>query len=78
MPRHKINSTVEPHVAAALAAFEGLRDALLPTLQRLHPYDLETLTDLIFRQSRWQRVVALGGTQKTIDLELLWFDWMAA
>lgn len=67
---HKINGTVEPHVAAAQNAFVGLRDALIPIIQKLAPTDLETLTDLIFRQSGWMRTSVLGGTEKDIDLEL--------
>lgn len=68
---HKINGTVEPHVAEAQAAYEGLQTALVPIIKKLHPKDLETLTDLIFRQSGWQRVGVSGGTEKDIDLDLI-------
>lgn len=68
---HKINGTVEPHVAAAQTAYEGLRTALVPVIRKLHHKDLETLTDLIFRQSGWQRVGVAGGTEKDIDLDLI-------
>jgi hypothetical protein len=68
---HKINGTVEPHVATAQTAYENLQTALVPIIRRLHPKDLETLTDLIFRQSGWQRVGVSGGTEKDIDLDLL-------
>ena len=68
---HKINGTVEPHVSAAQAALEALIAALVPIIQKLHPKDLETLTDLIFRQSGWNRTGVAGGVTKDIDLDLL-------
>lgn len=68
---HKINGTVEPHVGAAQAAYESLQSALIPIIRKLHPKDLETLTDLVFRQAGWQRVGVSGGTEKDIDLDLI-------
>lgn len=68
---HKINGTVEPHVAAAQAAFEQLQTALVPIIRSLQPKDLEILVDLIFRQSGWQRVGVAGGNEKDIDLDLI-------
>lgn len=46
---HKINGTVEPHVAEAQAAAEALQLTLVPIIRKLHPKDLEILTDLVFR-----------------------------
>jgi hypothetical protein len=68
---HKINGTVEPHVARAQEAFENLQAALVPIIRRLHQKDLEILADLVFRQSGWQRVGVSGGTEKDIDLDLI-------
>ena len=68
---HKINGTVEPHVAAAQTAYENLQAALVPIIRKLPPKDLEILTDLVFRQSGWQRVGVSGGTEKDIDLDLI-------
>jgi hypothetical protein len=68
---HKINGTLEPHVAEAETALEGLIAALIPIIKNLHPKDLETLTDLIFRQSGWQRTGVAGEVEKDIDLDLL-------
>ena len=68
---HRINGTVEPHVAAAQTAFERLQEALIPIIRDLHEKDLEILTDLIFRQAGWQRVGVSGGTEKDIDLDLI-------
>lgn len=68
---HKINGTSEPHVSAAASAFEDLKDKLIPIIKDLHPKDLETLTDLIFRNAGWQRTSVLGGVEKDLDLQLL-------
>lgn len=68
---HKINGTVPQHVAAAQTAFENLQTALIPLIRKLHPNDLEILTDLVFRQAGWQRVGVTGGTEKDIDLDLI-------
>jgi len=68
---HKINGTVEPHVAEAQFAFEKLQSALIPIIKGLHHKDLEILIDLIFRQSGWQRVGVSGETEKDIDLDLI-------
>lgn len=68
---HKINGTSEPHVVEAQIALEGLITALVPIIKNLHPKDLETLTDLIFRQAGWQRTGVAGEVEKDIDLDLL-------
>lgn len=68
---HKINATVQPHVAEAQAAYERLQISIIPIIRGLHPKDLEVLTDLIFRQSGWQRVGVAGGVEKDIDLDLI-------
>lgn len=68
---HKINGTTEPHVAKAQAAFESLVSSVIPIIKNLHPKDLETLTDLIFRQGGWQRVGVTGEVEKDIDLDLI-------
>ena len=68
---HKINGTLEPHVAEAQTALEDLIAALIPIIKNLHPKDLETLTDLIFRQAGWQRTGVAGEVEKDIDLDLL-------
>jgi len=39
-------------------------------LKKLYWKDFETLVDLIFRQSGWQRITTLGKTLKFVDLEL--------
>ena len=67
---HKINGTVEPHVAEVQRAFKNLQKTLIPIVKNLHPNDFEILVDLIFRQAGWQRMGVLGGTEKNIDLAL--------
>lgn len=68
---HKINGTNEPHVLEAENAVSHLENALIPIIKNLHPKDLETLTDLIFRQSGWQRSGVAGEVEKDIDLDLI-------
>jgi hypothetical protein len=48
-----------------------LKEGLQPLIRKLGWKDFELLTDLIFTRAGWQRVSALGKTQKTVDLELL-------
>jgi hypothetical protein len=68
---HKINGTLEPHIAKAQASIETLVSDSIPIIKNLHPKDLETLTDLIFRQAGWQRTGGSGEVEKDIDLDLL-------
>lgn len=68
---HKINGTTEPHVVEAQVALENLVNAVIPIIKNLHPKDLETLTDLIFRQCGWQRVGVAGEVEQDIDLDLI-------
>ncbi|MBN45314.1 MAG: hypothetical protein CMH23_02455 [Methylophaga sp.] len=68
---HKINGTIEPHIAKAESALEDLVLASIPIIKNLHHDDLEILTDLIFRQAGWQRTGVSGGTLKDIDLDLI-------
>jgi hypothetical protein len=68
---HKINGTVEPHVSEAQDALQMLVGSLVPIIKRLHPKDLEILTDLIFRQAGWSRTGVAGGIERDIDLDLI-------
>lgn len=49
---------------------EALCAALRDGIQQLHWKDFETLVDLVFSASGWQRVSILGGTEKGYDLDL--------
>ena len=66
----RINGTQEPIVTKSAAARSALIDVLADALKSLHWKDFETLIDIIFARSGWHRVSALGGSQKTVDLEI--------
>jgi len=68
---HKLNGTLEPHVEAARSDFNRLVESVIPVIKDLHFKDFETLVDLIFRQSGWQRTGVSGETVKDIDLDLI-------
>jgi len=67
--RH-INGIEEPVVARAREAREAMIAMATEMIAGLHWADFETLVDLIFARSGWQRVSRVGGTQKDIDLVL--------
>lgn len=66
----RLNDETEPEVAALIAARGGLSDALVKVIQRLTWQDFELLVDLVFSASGWRRTGAVGGAQKTVDIEL--------
>ncbi len=66
----RLNGTEDPVVAAANVARESLIDAISGAIGLLHWADFETLVDIVFTRNGWHRSSALGGRQKTIDLEL--------
>lgn len=68
---NKINGTMSKEVEEAQATLSELEKKLEVIIQNLHWKDFEILINLIFRQAGWQRVSHLGGTQKTLDLDLL-------
>jgi hypothetical protein len=64
----RINGVEEPIIARALAAQEEMREAAEEMIAQLHWADFETLVDLIFARSGWERISRIGGTQKDVDL----------
>jgi hypothetical protein len=68
---HKINGTVPPHLATAQDALENLQVAIIPLIRSLHPKDFEIFTDLIFRQTGWQRTGVVGEVERDIDIDVL-------
>jgi hypothetical protein len=66
----RINGLEEPMAAKSAAARTSVLDVLVEALGILHWKDFETLIDIIFARSGWHRVSALGGSQKTTDLEI--------
>lgn len=67
----KINDEEVPEVAAARRARESLLDSTQDLLKLLPWRDFELLVDLVFSQSGWRRIGESGGTQKTVDIELV-------
>jgi hypothetical protein len=67
----RINGQVLKETEEATEALSTLEQRIETLVRLLHWKDFEILIDLIFRQAGWQRVGVLGGTEKTIDLDLL-------
>ena len=67
----RINAQVPRAVEEAQDALSELQAKTEAIVRMLHWKDFEVLVDLIFRQAGWQRVGELGGTQKTLDLDLV-------
>ena len=64
----RLKGEEEPVIARAQAARSALIAAAEEMIRGLHWGDFETLVDLIFSRSGWQRISRIGGTQKDIDL----------
>ncbi|MCC3306734.1 hypothetical protein [Sneathiella sp. HT1-7] len=60
-----------PEITVAQDARRQLLATVEDVIQLLTWQDFELFTELLFSRSGWQRVSSLGGTQKTLDLELL-------
>lgn len=68
---HKLNDQLSPELAAAEEAEGALAKAIIDLMRLLTWQDFELLVDLVFSTSGWRRVNRVGGTQKTVDLELV-------
>jgi hypothetical protein len=66
----RINGQKTPEVERALLASQEMKTAVLGLMKLLTWHDFETLVDLVFSTSGWRRVGRVGGTQKTLDLDL--------
>lgn len=66
----RINAAEEPVIARATAARSAMIESAAEMIAGLHWADFETMVDLIFARSGWQRVSRVGGTQKDVDLVL--------
>ncbi|WP_288903036.1 hypothetical protein [uncultured Sneathiella sp.] len=60
-----------PEITAAQEARRQLLATTEEVIKILTWQDFELFTELLFSRSGWQRISSLGGTQKTLDLELL-------
>jgi hypothetical protein len=66
----RINGVIEPLVAKGNRARDALLDVLGEAIKALDWADFETLLDIMFARSGWNRISPLGGTQKLVDLVL--------
>ncbi len=66
----RINAIEEPVVARAREARSAMVTVAADMTAGLHWADFETLVDLIFARTGWQRISRVGGTQKDVDLIL--------
>lgn len=67
----RINDQQTPELVEAEATEQVLVKQILAMVRLLTPEDFELMVELIFSHSGWQRQSRTGGTQKTIDLDLL-------
>lgn len=67
----KINGEHLPEVQLAIETHEKMHQTLEGMIKLLTWQDFELFVELIFGQSGWQRISAMGGAQKTVDLELV-------
>lgn len=67
----RINGEIAPEALKAKEHLYKLQKSLEELIRALGWKDFELLCDLIFTHSGWQRVSTVGGTEKTIDLDLL-------
>lgn len=67
----KLSDQLSPEVATAEEAERALIQAIVGLMRLLTWQDFELLVDLVFSSSGWRRISQVGGTQKTIDLELI-------
>jgi hypothetical protein len=59
-----------PEYLAVVEAKKLLASMVEKAIRGLHWKDFELLVDLVFTQSGWRRVTAVGETMKSVDLEL--------
>lgn len=67
----RINDQKTPELAEAEATEQVLVKQVLAMVRLLTPKDFELMVELIFSRSGWQRQSSTGGSQKTLDLDLL-------
>jgi hypothetical protein len=67
----RINGQRLSDVETAESLLNKLREVGLNLIRLLQPADFELLVDLLFTQSGWRRIGIVGGTQKTLDLDIV-------
>lgn len=66
----RLNAEDEPLVQEAVEVRTTMLELTARMIARLHWAEFETMVDLIFARSGWQRISRVGGTQKDVDLVL--------
>ena len=69
--KSRLCDKVSPAVTNAKNQLRALKDSLECLIRSLNWKDFELLCDLIFANAGWQRISTLGGTEKSIDLDLM-------
>ncbi len=69
--KRRLCDDVLPEVTTAKNCLTDLHTALVDLIRSLNWKDFELLCDLIFSNAGWQRIATLGGTEKSIDLDLV-------
>lgn len=69
--KRKINDVLSREAESAEKAERELIKYTQTLIERLTWKDFEVLVDLIFANSGWRRIGAVGGTQADIDIDLL-------
>jgi hypothetical protein len=64
----RINATMDPIVAEAVEARRKMMVVALKMIRGLHWADFETLADLIFTRSGWQRSTPVGAGLADVDI----------
>lgn len=67
----RLNDEKTPELAAVEATEKVLLEQILAMVRLLTPADFELMVELVFSNSGWQRQARTGGSQKTMDLDLL-------
>lgn len=67
----RLRDEVLPSVTKAIEQLRDLEKSLVPLICSMNWKDFELLCDLIFANAGWQRQSRLGGTEKSIDLDLM-------
>lgn len=67
----RVNAQQRQEVVDALAATEQMRGVVVRMMRLLTPKDFELLVDHVFTSSGWRRLGIVGGTERTVDMELI-------
>jgi hypothetical protein len=68
---HKIKDKDHPTVREAKNAKAKTLRSIEELIAMLTPQDFELFVDLLFSSSGWRRVDVLGGTKKTVDIDMM-------